>query len=245
MFEVGLLSALAAGFLSFISPCILPLVPVYISFMSAKATFKPGENIKFSDRMFLFINSLFFVLGFTIVFVVLGSTATIIGRLLKDYSNIIGRIGGGLLIVFGLNYIGVFKIPFLNFEKKFNVPSSAKFNYLGSLLIGIIFAFGWVPCVGMILSAILILASKLETLSQGILLLLAYSIGLGIPFIIFSVFISLFSKFFKKINKHMRVILIISGVFLIILGIVLITGTMTKAVGFLLKYMPFLSKFSA
>lgn len=244
MFEVGLLSAFAAGILSFISPCILPLVPVYISLMSAKATFKPGENIRFSDRLFLFINSLFFVAGFTIIFVALGSTATIIGRLLKNYSHITGWIGGALLIIFGLNYIGVFRIPFLNFEKKFNIPKSAKFNYLGSLLIGIIFAFGWVPCVGVILSGILILASRLETLAQGIFLLLAYSLGLGIPFIIFSIFISLFSRFFKKINKHMRVILIISGIFLIILGVVLITGTMTRAVGFLLKYLPFLGKFN-
>ncbi|MCL4416342.1 MAG: cytochrome c biogenesis protein CcdA [Actinobacteria bacterium] len=244
MFEVGLLSAFAAGILSFISPCILPLVPVYISLMSAKATFKPGENIRFSDRLFLFINSLFFVAGFTIIFVALGSTATIIGRLLKNYSHITGWIGGALLIIFGLNYIGVFRIPFLNFEKKFNIPKSTKFNYLGSLLIGIIFAFGWVPCVGVILSGILILASRLETLAQGIFLLLAYSLGLGIPFIIFSIFISLFSRFFKKINKHMRVILIISGIFLIILGVVLITGTMTRAVGFLVKYLPFLSKFN-
>jgi len=129
MFEIGLLSAFAAGILSFISPCILPLIPVYISLMSAKATFKPGENIKFSDRMFLFINSLFFIAGFTIIFVALGSTATIIGRLLKNYSHITGWIGGALLIIFGLNYIGLFKIPFLNFEKKFNIPKSARFNY--------------------------------------------------------------------------------------------------------------------
>jgi cytochrome c-type biogenesis protein len=244
MFEAGLLSAFLAGFLSFISPCILPLVPVYISFMSAKATFKPGENIKFSDRLFLLINSLFFVLGFTIIFVALGSTATLIGRILNNYSHITERIGGIVLIIFGLNYIGLFKIPFLNFEKKLKIPDSAKFNYLGSLLIGIIFAFGWVPCVGMILSSILMLASKLETITQGILLLVVYSLGLGIPFIIFSVFISLFSRFFKRINKHMRLILIISGIFLIVFGIILISGTMVKAVGFITKYIPFLSKIS-
>jgi len=244
MFEVSIISAFAAGFLSFISPCILPLVPVYISLMSAKAAFRPDKNVKFSDKLFLFFNSLFFVLGFTIIFVALGSTATLMGNLLKDYSNIIARVGGGLLIIFGLNYIGLFKIPFLNFEKKFNIPESAKFNYLGSLLIGIIFAFGWVPCVGMILSAILMLASRLDTLWQGISLLLAYSLGLGIPFIIFSIFLSLFTKFFQRINKHMKVINIISGILLIIMGIVFITGSMTKAVSFFTRYLPFLNNFN-
>jgi cytochrome c-type biogenesis protein len=243
MFEISLASAFIAGILSFISPCILPLVPVYISFMTSKAALQ-NEKIKLSDKLFIFLNSIFFVLGFSLIFIILGSTATFIGKILRDYSNIISRVGGGLLIIFGLNYMGIFKIPFLNFEKKFNIPQSAKYNYLGSFLIGIIFSFGWVPCIGMILSGILLLASRLDTLSQGIFLLLAYSLGLGIPFMLFSVFIGLFSKFFKKINKYMKIIPIISGIFLIIIGIVFLTGSMTKLVGLMLKYMPFLGKLS-
>lgn len=243
MFEVSLASAFIAGILSFISPCILPLVPVYISFMTSKAALQNEKN-KLSDRLFIFLNSIFFVLGFSLIFIILGSTATFIGKILRDYSNIISRVGGGLLIIFGLNYMGIFKIPFLNFEKKFNIPQSAKYNYLGSFLIGIIFSFGWVPCIGMILSGILFLASRLNTLAKGIYLLLAYSLGLGIPFMLFSVFIGLFSKFFKKINKYMKIIPIISGIFLIILGIVFLTGSMTKLVGFMLKYLPFLGKLS-
>ena len=239
MFEVGLASAFIAGILSFISPCILPLVPVYISFMTNKASVK-NEKSKISDRLFIFLNSIFFVLGFSLIFIILGSTATFIGSVLRDYSNIISRVGGGLLILFGLNYMGLFKLPFLNFEKKFNIPESAKYNYLGSFLIGIIFSFGWVPCIGMILSGILLLASRLDTLAKGIYLLLAYSLGLGIPFILFSVFIGLFSKFFKRMSKYMRIVTIISGVFLIILGIVFLTGSMIKLVGFILKYLPFL-----
>jgi len=243
MFEVSLASAFIAGILSFISPCILPLVPVYISFMTNKAVLR-NEKIKLSDRLFVFLNSIFFVLGFSLIFIILGSTATFLGRILRDYANIIGRVGGGLLILFGLNYMGLFKLPFLNFEKKFNIPESAKYNYLGSFLIGIIFSFGWVPCIGMILSGILLLASKLDTLAKGIYLLLAYSLGLGIPFMLFSVFIGLFSKFFKRINKYMKIITIISGIFLIILGIVFLTGSMTRLVGLMLKYMPFLGKLS-
>jgi len=243
LFEISLVSAFIAGILSFVSPCILPLVPVYISFMTKKAALGT-ENIKLSQRLFIFLNSVFFVLGFSLVFIILGSTATFFGKILRDYASIISRVGGGLLIIFGLNYMGVFKIPFLNFEKKFNIPEAAKYNYLGSFLIGIIFSFGWVPCIGMILSGILLLASQLSTLTQGIFLLLAYSLGLGIPFILFSVFIGLFSKFFKKINKHMRVLNIISGILLIILGVVFITDSMTRLIGFLLKYMPFLGKLS-
>jgi cytochrome c-type biogenesis protein len=243
MFEVSLVSAFIAGILSFVSPCILPLVPVYISFMTNKAALR-NEKIKLSDRLFVFLNSIFFVLGFSLIFIILGSTATFLGRILREYSNIISRVGGGLLIIFGLNYMGVFKLPFLNFEKKFNIPESAKYNYLGSFLIGIIFSFGWVPCIGMILSGILLLASRLTTLAQGIFLLLAYSLGLGIPFILFSVFIGLFSKFFKKMNRYMRIVAIISGFLLIILGIIFITDSMTRLVGLMLKYLPFLGKLS-
>lgn len=241
MFEIGFFSAFLAGILSFISPCVLPLVPVYLGIMTRNVIYK-NENIKFSERLYIFLNSLLFVLGFSLVFIVLGSTATFFGQLLINYINIISRIGGAILIVFGLHYIGLFKIPFLNMEKKLKMPSSLKTGFLWSFLFGIIFSFGWVPCVGMILSGILLLASKMETLSQGILLLCIYSIGLGLPFILASIFISFFSNFFKKINKHLNIISIISGVFLIALGIVFIADSMTKIMAFLTAYIPFLSK---
>ncbi|MBM3705925.1 MAG: cytochrome c biogenesis protein CcdA, partial [Actinobacteria bacterium] len=169
MLEVGILSSFVAGILSFISPCVLPLVPVYLGIMSRNAIYK-NEKLKISDRLYAFLNSLLFVAGFSIVFIILGSTATLLGRLLKDYMSIIGRVGGAVLIVFGLHYIGLFKIPFLNMEKRLKMPESLKTGYLWSFLFGIIFSFGWVPCVGMILSAILLLASNMETLLQGIFL---------------------------------------------------------------------------
>ena len=153
MLEVGLFSAFIAGLLAFISPCILPLVPVYISLMSNKAIYK-SENIKISERLYLFLNSIFFVMGFSIVFIILGSTATLLGQALQNYSGIIVRIGGVILIIFGLQYMGLFKIRFLNIEKKFHLPSSLKTGYWGSFIIGVIFSFGWIPCVGMILSGI-------------------------------------------------------------------------------------------
>ncbi len=241
MLEVGLLSAFIAGLLTFISPCILPLVPVYISLMSSKAIYR-GENIKISERLYLFLNSIFFVLGFSTVFMILGSTATIIGQALQNYSGIVARIGGVILIIFGLQYMGLFRIRFLNIEKKFSIPSSLKTGYLSSFVIGVIFSFGWIPCVGMILSGILLLASQLDTLLQGIVLMAVFSFGLGLPFILAGIFISFFSNFLKKINRHLNAVSIISGIFLLALGIIFVTGSMSKVIGFLSKYLPFLNK---
>jgi len=241
MIEVGLLSAFIAGILSFVSPCILPLVPVYIGIMSSRTIYKKDRK-KFSERLYILLNSLFFVAGFSAVFIILGSTATFIGQLLRNYMNIIGRIGGVMLIIFGLHYIGLFKIPFLNIEKRFNVPSSLKSGYLSSFIFGVIFSFGWVPCVGMILSGILLLASRLETLLQGISLLAVYSLGLGLPFILASIFISFFSKWLKRLNRHLNIVSIISGVLLIALGIIFVTDSMTKILSFLSMYLPFLNK---
>ena len=241
MLEIGLLSAFIAGLLAFISPCILPLVPVYISLMSNRAIYR-SDDIKISERLYLFLNSVFFVLGFSIVFIILGSTATIIGQALQNYSSIIIRIGGVILIIFGLQYTGLFKIRFLNIEKRFSAPSSLKTGYLGSFIIGVIFSFGWVPCVGMILSGILLMASQLDTLLQGIILLAVFSLGLGLPFIFASIFISFFSKFLKKINRHLNIISIISGIFLVALGIIFVMDSMSTIIGFLSRYLPFLNK---
>lgn len=241
MLEIGLLSAFIAGLLAFISPCILPLVPVYISLMSNRAIYR-SDNIKISERLYLFLNSIFFVLGFSIIFIVLGSTATIIGQALQNYSGIITRIGGIILIIFGLQYAGLFRIRFLNIEKRFNVPSSLVTGYFGSFIIGVIFSFGWVPCVGLILSGILLLASQLDTLLQGVVLLAVFSLGLGLPFMLASLFVSFFSKFLKRINRHLNVVNIISGIFLVALGIIFVTDSMSTVIGFLSRYIPFLNK---
>jgi cytochrome c-type biogenesis protein len=241
MLGVSLFSAFIGGLLAFISPCILPLIPVYISMMSNRAIYGSGQ-IKISQRLYLLVNSIFFVLGFSLVFIALGSTATIAGRALREYSNIISRVGGAILIIFGLQYVGLFKIPFLNMEKRFSMPSSLKSGYLSSFIIGIIFSFGWIPCVGMILSGILLLASQLDTLAQGILLLAMFSLGLGLPFIVAGIFISFFSGLLKKINRHMNVVSIISGAFVIALGIIFVTNSMGRVIGFLSEYLPFLNK---
>lgn len=241
MLEIGFFTAFIAGLLAFLSPCVLPLVPVYISLMSSKAIYK-SKRIKISERLYLLLNSIVFVSGFSIIFIILGSTATVIGQVLKEYISIIARIGGVILIIFGLQYAGILKIPFLNAVKRFNIPASLKSGYAGSFIMGVIFSFGWVPCVGMILSGILLLASQLETLLQGVLLMGIFSLGLGLPFILAGIFIGLFSGFLKKINKHLNIVSIISGIFLVALGIILITDSMTLVIGFLSRHLPFLNK---
>lgn len=239
MLEIGLFSAFVAGILTFISPCILPLVPVYIGIMSSKIV-KKDEKVRLSQRLYIFVNSLLFVLGFTVIFVALGSTATLIGQFLNNYISIISRVGGGILIIFGLHYVGLFKIPFLNIEKRFKMPTSIKSGYLGSFIFGIIFSLGWVPCVGMILSGILLLASRLDTLLDGIILLLVYSLGVGLPFILASIFLSFFTRLLDRMNKHLNVVSIISGIFIIALGIILVTDSMIPIISWLSAKIPFL-----
>ncbi len=138
--------------------------------------------------------------------------------------------------------MGLFKIKFLNFEKRFNMPGSIRSGFAGSFIFGIIFSFGWIPCVGLILSGILLLASKLDTLAGGILLLGVFSLGLGIPFILASIFISFFSKFIKRLNRHLNLVSIISGVFIVLLGIVFVTDSMIRVIGYLSRYIPILDK---
>jgi len=204
------------------------------------------DKIRLSQRLFIFINSLLFVLGFTIVFVALGSTATFVGQFLEnpEVRRIINIIGGSILIIFGLNYVGLFRIPFLNMEKRFNMPSSIKNGYIGSFILGLIFSIGWVPCVGMILSGILLLASSLDTLLDGILLLLVYSLGIGIPFILASIFLSFFSRLLSRMNKHLNIVSIITGVLVIALGIILVIPdrwfSIQDIISFLSAKLPFL-----
>jgi cytochrome c-type biogenesis protein len=220
---------------------VLPLVPVYIGMMSKKAIYR-DKDIRVSERFYLFVNSLLFVLGFTIVFIILGSTATFLGQALSNYSSIISRIGGAILIVFGLHYMGLFRLRFLNLEKRFQMPDSLKSGYLSSFLFGIIFSFGWIPCVGIILSGILLLASQLDTLLQGILLLGVFSAGLGLPFILASIFISFFSRLLQRLNRHLNIVSIISGLFIVALGIVFVTDSMFRMIGWISRYIPIIDK---
>lgn len=203
------------GIITFISPCLLPMLPVYISY------FAGGEE----NRRKTFKSALGFVLGFTLVFVCLGAFAASLGGLLKRYQTAVNMVCGLIVIVFGLNFCGVLKIAAFNKTKKLNV-TIVENGFFQSMLFGIVFSIGWTPCVGTFLGSALLLASKNGSVMQGILMLVTYSAGLGVPFLISALLIDRLKNTFQFIKAHYRVIQIASGIFLIVTGIFMMTGTL-------------------
>jgi len=232
---VSILVAFSAGVLSFLSPCILPLFPSYITYITGRSF----EDIKLSGKAsditrLTIINSLFFILGFSIVFVLLGITLSYLGSFFGIKKSWLERAGGILIILFGLNIMGVFKIRFLNRETGVYLKKKNS-GYPGSLLIGMAFAFGWTPCVGPILSSILIYASALKSLPAAAILLLFYSIGLGVPFLISGLAINQFLFLFAKLKNFMRFVPMISGIFLVLMGAALFLGQFSRIAGLLAR----------
>ncbi|MDT8318467.1 MAG: cytochrome c biogenesis protein CcdA [bacterium] len=215
--------AFSAGFLSFVSPCVLPLIPSYVSYItgiSFEDLVEGGDDKNFT-KVTLY-NSLAFILGFTIVFVSLGASSSYFGSLLRDYQELIMRVGGILVIVFGLFIMGVLKLDFINRDKKFHLQEKPA-GYFGSVFVGIVFAAGWTPCIGPLLGSILSIATSEGSVLFGVELLFVYSIGLGIPFLITSLALNTFLHHMPKVTKHMRVITTISGLILIAIGLLLVT----------------------
>jgi len=205
------------GIITFISPCILPMLPIYIVYFT-------GGNPDKDDKKTL-INAMGFVLGFTLIFVILGAFAATVGAVLRQYQTIVNIVTGAIVIFFGLSFIGVFKIGLFN--KTHSIKREVKpLGFLSAFLFGLIFALGWTPCVGAFLGSALMLASQQGSVLSGILMLLVYSLGLGIPFIISAVLIDKLKKTFDFIKRHYRVINIICGLLLIVVGIFMMTGLM-------------------
>lgn len=218
--NVSLVLAFSAGFLSFLSPCVLPLVPAYITYItgSAIADLSTGKA-----RLHAMYKALGFVLGFSMVFIAMGASITSIGRLFSGNMEAFRKIGGALIVLFGIHIAGAFKIKALYYEKRL-VPFEKLRRNISSVFIGMAFAAGWTPCVGPILASILIYAGSMETITMGILLLTAYSLGLAIPFILTAYAIGSFSEHFKRISGHLNTISIISGALLILMGILIFTN---------------------
>jgi cytochrome c-type biogenesis protein len=218
-------ASLFAGILTFISPCILPLIPVYITLVTGLSV-EELDNKK--NLLSVFLSSLCFVLGFTTVFVFLGLSVTIIGQFFLNNLNILRTVGGIIIIAFGLHLIGVFKITLL--YKQFGWLNKIKrtSNYFTIYLIGCAFAFSWTPCVDPILASILIMAATQGTIAKGTFLLLVYSLGLAIPFILTALFINRFFIIFNTLKKYYIIIEILSGTLLIVMGILIISGGFNK-----------------
>ena len=225
--------ALSAGLVSFLSPCVLPLIPGYVSYISGSSLNELMERKEIN-----IFPIILFSFGFSIVFISFGATATYLGSLVLDYSYELRIIAGSLIIIFSLHIMGLLNIKFLNYEKR--IHSNIKPSNFGSILIGMAFGFGWTPCIGPILGSILALAATEESINKGILLLLFYSLGLAIPFILSGYLIQRFMIFSKNLKNKMNLISKIGGGLLFITGILMITNQL-QALGFyLLRYVPFL-----
>ena len=222
MSEVGYITAFLGGVLSFLSPCVLPLIPSYVSFITGISfdDFKSGDRARI--RKLTIINSSAFVLGFSTVFVLLGVSSSFVGKLLAVYYDHIRIVGGIIIIIFGLYVMGVLKLNFLASEKRIHLQSKPR-GHFGSFIVGLTFGAGWTPCIGPILGSILLIASTTGSALQGFYLLLIYSLGLAIPFIVTSLAINSFLSHFSAIQKYMKLIMIISGLLLISFGVILLT----------------------
>jgi len=217
--------AFSAGLLSFASPCVLPLVPSYITYITG-VSFKKLTDAEAASKLrwATMSHSLCFIVGFSLVFILMGASATYLGQVLVQYQYWIMKGGGVLIILLGIHFTGVIKLPFLQMEKRFEMRKKP-LGYAGSFVVGVVFAAGWTPCIGPILSTILIYASTSKSLVTGILLLTYYSVGLGIPFFLSSLAFNSFLSAFDKIKRYMRVINVVSGLFLIAIGILFLTDT--------------------
>ncbi len=231
------LAAFVAGLISFLSPCVLPLVPGYISLISGAAI----EDLKVQDSRLMrrvMLQSVMFILGFSVVFIMLGAVSSSVGQLLAHYRTVIAKVAGIVIIIFGLHLTGIFRINALYADKRLHGVKGGSSPW-GAFVIGFAFAFGWTPCVGPILSVILTFAAEQDTVMKGVLLLAVYSLGLAVPFLLTALGIERFVSFYKRFQKHMHMLEVASGALLIALGVLLVMGRLS----IISSYFSFLNKF--
>ena len=232
------LTAFVAGILSFLSPCVLPLVPGYVSLISGATV----EDLQAGDRRMLrtvMLHSLTFILGFSVVFIALGAVATGIGQLANEYHNLLAKVAGIIVIVFGLHLTGLLKIKALYADKRLHDVKGGS-SALGSFAVGFAFAFGWTPCIGPILATILVFAGAQETVFKGVLLLAIYSAGLAVPFLLTSLGVDRFLGFYTRFRRHLHTVEVISGVLLIVVGVLIFMNNLKLLSG----YLAFLNRFA-
>jgi cytochrome c-type biogenesis protein len=242
--NIPITMAFGAGLISFLSPCVLPLIPGYISFISGVSIKEMtdgsvGTGLLNSQKYSIVLNSVFFIIGFSVVFILLGATATWIGTLLSSKISFLTKAAGLVIIVFGVFKMGLFRPLFIFKDIRFNIESK-KVGFIWALLLGAAFAFGWTPCIGPILTGILAFASTLEHVNQGVLLLAVYSLGLGIPFLLTALGVNKFFRFFNRIKRHLGLLEKIAGGIMVILGLLIFFNKLIIING----YLPFLNKFS-
>jgi cytochrome c-type biogenesis protein len=251
--EIGYFAAAIGGLISFLSPCVLPLVPAYLCFIAGTsfeeltredAQGKPLASEGLTLRVA--IGAVGFVLGFTTIFVALGASASAINPLIIQHKELLSRIAGAIIIVFGLHYMGLFRIAFLNRDARFHIAGSGEgersylMQFASPYLLGLAFAFGWTPCIGPILATILTIAAAQESLAAGASLLTVYSLGLGIPFLAAAFAVRGFLSFASKFRRHMQKVEIAAGVLLAVTGLMMLTGNFERIAIFLIETFPVL-----
>jgi cytochrome c-type biogenesis protein len=232
--DVGIAIAFTAGIMSFLSPCVLPLVPSYLAFVTGMSLEDLQEGV---DRRATFVHSLLFVAGFSAIFVLLGASASFLGQFLRHYEVWIARIGGVIIVLLGLHLTGVLRLTPLMRERRVHLNDKPA-GYLGSLGVGVAFGAGWTPCLGPILGAILTYGFSQDTMWAGVGLLSVYSLGLAVPFLVASLALDRFLQAFQRFRRWMPVVEKASGALLIVLGILLMTGQLTVLSGYLTRFTP-------
>ena len=235
---LGIVTAFFAGVISFLSPCVLPLVPGYLSIISGFSLDQLKDNVDASLKRSVVFSSIMFIIGFSITFIVEGATATALGKVVATQMPILLKIAGLVIIVFGLHLLGVFRINFLYQDKRLHHVQTRR-GAAGAILLGLVFALGWSPCIGPILGTILGLASQQDTVLQGVFLLSVYSLGLGVPFLLTSLGLNQFLSFYGRFKKHFRTLEIVSGVLVLGIGFLIITNQLS----IMNQYFNFLSDF--
>lgn len=225
--SLGVTISFTAGLLSFLSPCVLPLIPSYVSFITGLSL----EDVQRSRRVAV-VHALLFILGFTLVFLALGATATVLGRLLLRHRDWVGRIGGVLVIVLGLYLLGLFNVSAFARERRVHIADKP-LGYLGTVLVGMAFAAGWTPCIGPILGGVLTYTASSADLNRGLVLLFAYSVGLALPFLLAAMMIDRFMALFRRYRGALVWTSRLSGGLLVVVGLLMLTGSMTSLTGWL------------
>ncbi len=235
--EVGLLAAFIGGVLSFLSPCVLPLIPAYISFIvgvsaeELQKSSESGELVKKKEFLRSLINCVLFVAGFSCIFVLMGASATALSGFMLDNRALLGKVAGVFIILMGFHLCHIWRIKALDYEKKLHLKSKPT-GIIGSFLVGMAFALGWTPCIGPILASILTYAATQETIGYGMLLLGSYSLGLGVPFILTGLSINTFFLWFDRVKKHLLLVERVGGVCLILVGFLMLINKFQQLVNF-------------
>ncbi|WP_435140656.1 cytochrome c biogenesis CcdA family protein [Pseudopelagicola sp. nBUS_19] len=240
MFDVSLVGAFVAGLLSFVSPCILPIVPFYLSYLAGVSMTQISTTSLISPRVRwrAFVTSICFALGVIVVFIGLGATATLFGQVVREYFNVLRRVAASLIMVMGLHFLGIFKIGFLYRQFRMDLGKVDNVGLVGAFVIGLAFAFGWTPCVGPVLAAILFTAAGQETASHGVMLLFLYGLGMTAPFVFAAIFVAPFMRWMVRFRPYLGAIEKIMGCFLVLFSLLIETNTVNIIAQWMLNVVP-------